>query len=734
MNRQLTTHRPIFRSLLALSIAAAMPTFAQAQGAGLLEEIVVTAEHREAFVQDTQISISALSSSDIQELGISTGAEIGQIVPNVTITSFIGGRTGFGVNIRGIGNNETLLTYDPAVGMYIDDVLISKNTGSLLDVLDMERIEVLRGPQGTLYGRNTMGGAVNIVTKKPIGQFEGNVSATLGNYGQRDLRGVLNLPLLDADSTLGALNLRVSAATLNRDGIQKNDSTTPGRQRELGTKDRDIVLAQLLWEPVDDLGVMYSYDRTRIDEIPEVPWVTTANPATAIGRTLDPYLAGWGKRPKSIQVDGRGVAETKVDGHSLHLDFSLSDTLGFKSISAWRTMDNYGQGDSDGTPLPRLLTLDDQSYDFFSQEFRLVGSAFDEQLDYSAGFFFMKESGDVVSGTATSGNLSLTLADFDNRNWAFYGQASYALTERMKLIGGIRYTDEDREMGKTARSAAGVATVFPRAKGSFDNVSPMVSVSYNWSDDIMTYAKVSTGFQSGGFNVRDTSPQDFVVGFKEETLMAYEAGIKSTFDNRVRFNATIWYSDYDDKRVNNFNPETLGNTVRNAGVVEIYGAEVELLAHLDEHWQLGVNYGHTKPKYKEYEATLPGGQVVDLSRSSNFPYTPEHDANINLTYEHPLNFAVLRARVDWNYKDEVTFLVAQPERNSAKAYDLWNARLTLDEIAGPGDTTMRVSTWVKNITNEGYWNFGVNLYNTFGFDINSYGEPRTFGVDFTLNF
>jgi iron complex outermembrane receptor protein len=249
MTRQNAPHVFPRKTLLALSIAALLPAAAQAQRP-TLEEVLVTAEHREASIQDTQISISALSSMDIQELGISSGADIGHIVPNVTITNFIGGRTGFGVNIRGIGNNETLLTYDPAVGMYINDVLISKNSGGLLDVVDMERIEVLRGPQGTLYGRNTMGGAVNIVSRRPTSEFEGGVETTFGRFNQRDVRGRVNLPLLAPESPVGELSLRLSAGKLKRDGIQDNDFSGAA-QSELGTRDREMLMGQLLWRPID---------------------------------------------------------------------------------------------------------------------------------------------------------------------------------------------------------------------------------------------------------------------------------------------------------------------------------------------------------------------------------------------------------------------------------------------------------------------------------------------------
>lgn len=725
--------------LIAMSIAAAgVPTWAQTQsvrGGPLLEEVIVTAEHREVSLQDTQISMSALSSDDIQELGISSGADITHIVPNVTVTELSSGRSGYAVNMRGIGQNESLLTFDPAIGLYIDDVLIPKSTGSMMDVLDMERMEVLRGPQGTLYGRNTMGGTLNIVTRRPSNELGGSLKLTLGKYDQRDLRGNLNIPLLGADSALGELNMKISAATLNRDGLLKNTYEN-ALQSEFATRDRNVGRLQLLWLPSDRMEVMYSYDITRIDEIPDLLIPTIANPDRTAGPMVEPYLESPSERPRNVQIGDYTFAKTDAEGHSLHVSYDLSDSVTVKSITAHRTMENTSAADSDGTPLEITGTEDDQSYDFFSQEFRLLGSAFDARLDYAMGLFYMDESGDVDAGTRIYGNLTRQIADFDNKNWAVYGQATYALTNRLRLTAGVRYTEEDREMSKVSISATGVTTVFPKASGRFDNVSPMVSVSYDWTEDVMTYFKVATGFQSGGFNSRDAAVADFIQGFEEEKLTSYELGLKSYLGGQVRLNAALWFSDYDDKRVNQFNPETLASVVRNAGVVEIYGAEVELLTQLTEHWQLGVNYGYTHAEFKKYDApdSANPGQVLDLKDVTSFPYTPEHDASISLVYEQPLDFAVLRARVDWSYKDNMNFLAALPERNSQKAYDLWNLRLSLDNISGPANTDIRVSAWVKNLTDRGYWNQGVASYNGLGFDKNNYGEPRTVGVDLSVAF
>ena len=390
------------KSLLTLSAAVSVPAMAQ-ESEGVLEEVVVTAEFREATLQDTQISISAFNEEAIADRGISNALDLGQFAPNVNAQPYVGGKTGVSFNIRGIGNAETLISFDPAVSVYLDGVLISKNVGALLDVLELERIEILRGPQGTLYGRNTMGGAVNYITRKPVNEFEASLKANLGDYNQQDFRGMLNVPLLGSDGG-GELNLRLSAASIQRDGLQDNVFVSAA-QKELGTKDREVYMGQLQWVPTDSISVMYTYDLTRIDEVPEAPWVTNVNTLTATGRNLAPFTRS-GKTivltPFSSTV--LGIADTEVDGQSLDIRWDLSDSMTLQSLTGYREMSNFSAADSDGSPLTVLTTRDIQSNDALSQEFRLFGTA--GRVDYSAGLFYMDEEGDVYQEQIVFGGSS----------------------------------------------------------------------------------------------------------------------------------------------------------------------------------------------------------------------------------------------------------------------------------------------------------------------------------------
>lgn len=752
MNNIPETNSLYTRSMLALSVALAAP--AMAQNTPNLEEIVVTAEHREVNLQDTQISISAFNTEAIQELGISNGLDLFGHVPNMNVQEYQGGRSGLSFSLRGIVNAETLITFDPGVSVYLDNVLIAKNVGAMLDVAELERIEILRGPQGTLYGRNTMGGAVNYITKKPVNEFEGSIKATVANFDRTDLRGMLNVPLFGADSGIGELNMRLSGAMLDRDtGIQDNNFTpAPGQASvpsDLGTVDRTVAMVQLQWKPNDNLSLLYSYDNTRIDEVPAVAWATLANLDTYVGGLVQPYLEpDESDYPESGYFDAPyNVAHTSVDGHGLNIAWELSDTLTLQSITGYRKMTNRNGSGTDGTPNPIFTTNDKQRFHTFSQELRLVGSAMDSQLEYTTGLFYWDDDGDVYNSIRAFGSPgpSDTVAEYSNDSWAAYGQATYFLTEKWSLTGGLRYTYEDREMKKASMAGYNFTrplwyenfiqipgtedAIFPKADDDFDNVDWLASVGYDWNEDVMTYAKVSTGFQSGGFNVRQTIPETFVKGYDDETLVAYELGLKSQWADRFIVNAAVFFSDYSDKQLNVFDPETFGNVRQNADA-EIWGVELEVLAQLTEHWQLGLGYGYLDKEYTDF-TDLEG---IDRTDTTNFTYAPDNTANGHIAYEYPLNFGVVKARVDWSYRDDMAFLAAKPEPNSSEAFHLFNARVSLDQISGPWDTTMRVSVWGKNLGDEGYWTSGVDLLGSFGYAFNLWGEPRTYGADLEILF
>lgn len=714
--------------VLVQSVAAV--STAQAQ----IEEIIVTAERREASLQETAISISVMDEKTLAEYGSSRLVELGDFAPNVKMHE-MPGKAGAATSMRGFYNAETIATFDPKVALYLDGVLIGKNTGSAFDILDLERVEILRGPQGTLYGRNTTGGAINMITRKPTDVLEGSLSVTMGAYNQRDLKGSVNVPLLGAngvlsDSAQSSLNLKVTLGTLNRDGYWDN----PVWGNEPGDKNRDVAHVQLHWLASDALSVMYAYDKTDIDEVPWPGQVVGYNPVTQA--QLAPYMGDGGSSDRPMDADS--WMEADIEGHGLTVEWALDENLSLVSITALRKMENDSYTDSDATPRFVFHNQAGDKIDTFTEELRLVGSAMDSRLEYVAGGFFMDE--DIKDSYSVNimprfGMLKSGLfATAKNEIWALFGQVTYDLTDRLELAGGLRYTKEDRQMTRNDWSfipAFGTNTVtfIGDVDKNFYNTSGMLSLSYKWNEDLMSYAKVSTGYASGGFNPRSPTPALFSIGYDEETVISYEVGLKSSWlEDRLLFNVAVFYNDFKDLQVPMLTADARNN-LGNADKATIKGFEAEVRAVPIENLEIGGGYGYLDPEYETFFD--PFGNNV---KNNEWAQAPQDSLNFFSRYVVPafLSLGDLSLRLDWSYRSKYSLLTSPG--NMVGSYDFLNARIGLDEMRGPGETTFSVAIWGKNLTDELYYTSGYNLVSSLGFNTRYVGAPRTFGIDLTMRF
>ena len=706
---------------------AAVPTaFAQ------LEEIIVTAERREANLQQTDIAITAFTARTLDELGVFTYLDLADFAPNVMMHE-MPGKAGGAISIRGFKNAETIATFEPKVGLYLDGVIIAKGAGSVFEILDLERVEILRGPQGTLYGRNTAGGAVNFITKKPYYELGGKFTATFGDYGQQEYKGILNIPLIK-----DTLAVKATLGSLERDGYWEN--TINGE--DLGDKDREVAHVQLLWEPGDDLSFLYSYDKTDIDES-MYPLSTVAfNPASPAYPVVEPYIDDGSSSKRSLDRTGTFM-KADVDGHSLTINYDINDNLSLVSISALREFDVENGQDSDHLPIHLLNNDSGDEVETFTQEIRLVGTVMNERLDYVLGGFYMDEDikGIYTNLTLGSGTQLLTEASAQNDIWAVFGEATYALTDKLGLTFGARYTEEDKTMDRHDTTTLSSGTVlplqFPEAQRDFDNVSLMGSLTYQWTPDVMTYFKISEGYVSGGFNPRSptTDFAYFTEGYDEEELINYELGWKTTLlDNRLQVNGAIFYIDYTDLQVNQLT-QSGRNNIDNAGDAEIQGLELEVVAWISENLEVGGSYGYLDPEYNDYV----NDQGQDLS-NNHWAHAPENTFNAyaRLQFQNVMDIGDLMFRVDYAWVDDHFLLTENTpgliDGNVAPSYDFVNARMTLDNISGPWDTDFSVSLWGRNLTDELWYTSGFDLSLSFGFVGKAPAPPRTYGVDFTIEF
>lgn len=715
---------------LALGCQAAL-------AAPALEEVVVTAQKRTESLQDTPISIAAFDNQALENKGINSVVDLQAQVPNLQLTPHPNSATTARVFMRGVGNNDDQITQDPSVAVYLDGVYVARSQGLAMDVADIERIEVLRGPQGTLYGRNATGGAINFITRAPeLDRLGVKQTFTFGNRNLFRSRTSLNLPLAEN------LAMKVSYLTVDQDGFIKAANDQAGFST-FGEKDREAWRADLLWQPNDVFELRYSYDRSNVDD----------TPVAVVG--LEEFQLGIpteGHRPSHANPNIAGLQPNEVvaEGHTLTATWELAPALTLKSITAYRELENYtnqsyffsGNGVTSNASDHIYDTTIDSTQDQFSQELQLLGDALDGRLQYIAGLYYFRETGDSYDTTTLyyhpGSGTALTPPVFQERNgsienkaYAVFGQATYTpsiLEERLHVTLGARWSKDERNATLENYVFGFLNPTSPQgdAENDFTDFSPSLVVGYDISDTINAYAKVVQGYKTGGFNVRASSSAAFARGFDPEELMSYEVGVKSEMlDNRLRLNAAVFYASYDDIQIQ---AQTVPNDptktdVLNAGEATIEGVELDMTALLTDGLTLNLNYAYLNADYEKIKDPLSGG---DISDRFQFVNAPQHSGTIDLEYIFPpMSFGTLTANVGYNWQEE-KFTSSTDSRLVVDDYGLLNARLTLSEIpAAQGH--LKVAVWGSNLEDKEYYAAHFSAIGNYSI----FGEPRSYGIDLT---
>lgn len=646
-----------------------------------IEEIVVTARKTEENVQDVPIAVTALSEEVLEQTSTFEMKDLGARVPNMMIQLGPGQPTALVFQMRGQVQNDILGTLDPSVGFYDDGVYVARPHGSNASFIDVKSVQVLRGPQGTLFGRNTTGGAVLLSTNDP--DFEGvsgSVSAALGSFDRRTFNGVLNLPLLK-----DMLAFRVAGQTLSTDGFAFDEIN----QRKIATEVHDLLRAKLLYQSFDGLSFLLTGQYVRLNQLglPIKPLFAlkpqeAQNPsgacclaylnATAEGIDYDSFIGGsldrvnfdQGLKPTS-KITVKSSTLTTVWDHPW---VTIKFIGGIR-----RNEDGVNHIDIDGTPSKIVDTVQANSNRQGSAELQFTGSWFGERIKWAAGAVYLDESGKERGTTfalvplANAINPILTPGDIDNKSAGGYVQGTYALTPKLRITGGIRYSQDDKRL--VLRSTMGPTCAVPEelrddgttCKGTFDdsfgNVSYTVGTDYRLFenapifDDVLIYSSVTTGYRAGGQNLRGTSVET-LTPFKPETLMQFEAGFKADFlDHRVRFNGTGFYTLYRDIQrsvivaSNSVLPATL---VSNAASAKVAGSEFELTALPPiSGLELGAFYGLTLPKYDEFTDSTGD------RKGEKFDEVPKMSYSLSGAYTREVFGMPWLNRLDWSWKDEV---------------------------------------------------------------------------------
>jgi iron complex outermembrane receptor protein len=715
---------------------------------GAIEEIIVTAQRREESLQQIPISVAVFDASALAAQNIGDVGDIGIKVPNLRMASFPYSPTTIRLFIRGVGSNETQVTQDPSVGVYKDGIYIGRSAGLSMDLADLERIEVLRGPQGTLYGRNTTGGAVNLVTAPPTGELGIKQELGAGNLGYWKSRTLVDLP------AWGNLSAKVGYLQSSRDGLVENS----GEGRDFGEDDKKGAMVALRWKPSESFTADYSFDWSQLDFTANYYQATEGTgPATGDGYgSLGPILPFLGGPFVEVPLEPDRVdsatlkdafkpGDARVAGHSLTL--ALDTGIGtFKSLTAYRELEERDYQDFSANPTFTFFKNDPVhvQQEQFSQEFQWLGNAFDERLQFVTGLYYFREKGsefeidysDVffVNPPVFGDDLVITQRDTHGENTAYavYGQGTWSFENGLSATVGARYTKDEREATKED-------IFFPRVahgEQDYSRFSPSLALEYQASDDLLFYGKAVSGYKSGGYNLRAGSVEDFERGFAEEVLVTYELGIKSQWaDDRVRFNAALFRSDYDDIQVdipNLFNPSQ--TSTFNAGEARIEGVEVDLTVAPLERMLVNLTYGYLDANFTEVIDPQTGEDITD---DYVLPSAPKSGFNAGISYEFPqLSIGRLTARLDYSWQDKI-YTQGNGKDIAIGAYidsyGLLDARLTLADVP-LGSGRLEFALWGRNLADKEWVQDSIGSFRGFVADrIAAYGEPRTYGLTVTYD-
>lgn len=779
--RNLKAALAVSASLLVLSA----PAMAQeAQDDSGIGDIVVTAQKREENIQDVPIAISAVSSAYLESRGIQSIEDLSTIAPNVKFERAPSSKTISQIAIRGSVTINPAITWEPAVGLYLDGVYIAKAQGSIFDVADLERVEILRGPQGTLYGRNALAGAVNLITAKPSGEAGGRAEVTYGSFDNFKFRGVLDLP------RMGIFSVKLSGQYEKRDGLIKvvpNPvagvfTALPTQVERADSFKSGSFMVQVRAELSDAVTADYTYDYSKQDQTPPFAQLLRVNrngdprdlfdpasPAYAFGGAffpLDRYTNP--NRQTVASIDGAVYEKSRSYGHALTLTADLG-ALTLKSITAYRNLAWSDGLDLDGSPMKVAFTQRITDYHAFSQELQATGTAMDDRLDYVLGAFYFSEKAETLGPQVFFGGGSDLQSDYGSHTKAFavYAQLDYKLTEALKLTLGGRYTHEKKDIRRYLRvnvdAANGIFTPtvianipyggVPDAK--FNDFSPAITLAYEISPQVNVYARYARGFKSGGFNGETNvffdpgapagcplGATELCVPYKAEKVDSFELGLKTQIlDNKLTFNVAAFRDEHKDIQLSIFTAQgAAASVVRNAASARIQGLEFEAIAKPVDGFTFNASIAVLDPQYKRY---IDGG--VDVSKNRAFPHTPKFSATAGFDWRVLQgDWGKLNLYGDVNHVSKYfTFpyplvTAARSDQNAHNTQSpgrtIVNLRLALSDIQ-IGGAKASLSGFVRNLTKEdspsNFIDFGPGFG---GLTLGYFPDPRTWGVTLGVEF
>ncbi|PZU57958.1 MAG: TonB-dependent receptor [Sphingobium sp.] len=701
-------------ALVGFHASMAVAQEAEQASSGGINEIVVTAEKRETSVQKTAIAITAFDQKALEENGVSTLENLAAIAPGVGISK---NSANVVISVRGVSSQNTNEIGDPAISIAQDGFYIQRPFGFGDSMFDLERVEVLRGPQGTLYGRNATGGAINVITAKPKDKFEGKVAVGVGNYDQVTTEGMINVPVTDT------LAVRAAFSTIKHDGYRVNEA--PARAGD--DADSQSVRLHVQWKPTDRLKLLLSGQLTKIGGVGPTMWGT---PLRFNGTAIDTSY-----RP---DVDGDGTPHSLpnqyIDTTLRTLQWNGEYDLGFASLvylGGFRDTDYAQLRDLDGTTSQAAYILPTEKVHDWSHEVRLVSNG-NGRFKWQIGGYLFRETSDLFSlfQTYATANPPTNIFTFSYnvkaKSKAVFGQASYELIDGLKAEFGVRYSDDYKS--RVGYSNTGSGNVAQNDDAASEKTTFHAGVTYEYTPRNMVYAKFDTGYKAGGFN---TVPGQNTLPYAPETISAWEIGSKNRFlDNTLQLNLSAFLYDYKDQQIS-VRDQTVGlSAVFNAGKSRIWGIEAETIFQPTDADRFDGSVVYLNSEYTSLciNVATDGTCVTDYSgnRSAQAPRW-----SFNLGYEHtfPLFGGTLTPRVQTHIETSSFYGIENFAYQKQDSYSRSDLVVTFTEA----DKKWSLQGFIRNIEDETIITSAVA---STRFGTYSYGmaPPRTYGARLTYNF
>ena len=756
----------IFFSSPAVLFGAAETAYA----APALEEVFVTAEKRVESLQDVPISIVAFNQAALENLGISDIKDLAAKVPNVQIGEFTGSSTTVRLFIRGVGQGDVQVTQDPSVALYMDGVYIGSSVGTAFETADLERIEVLRGPQGTLYGRNATGGAINIITREadPSGLRIKQIF-NVGNLGLFRSTSLINVPIM------GVAAVKLAYTSYDRDGWVDNI----GNGDNFAIEDRETFTTDFHWDIGDTQALNYRYSQNSIKDTSRLSQALAFDPNAPLASLIvfqNPQVDANGipveatdkRLDKATAFDEQQKGDVQIHAHTLNYEWQFNEMMTFKSITGYRDVNAFTQNSQ--VPTASLLGiysitngLPDTSFNQFTQEFQLLGDS--DTINWVGGLFYYEDESEETNNGNSSGSEAIpagVLIDYTstkNKSLAAFGQMTWTpphLGGSWHFTFGARYSDDNRKAfrdnNRISYGFGGVPNGIPSFQANYDKdfskFNPAFTVDYDLNDFSNVYAKVVTAYKSGGTSQRSTSLINFQKGFDEEDLTSYEVGYKGDLaDSRVRVNAAVFYMQYDGYQQSVSTGNTPGERdFVNIDSADIYGLEFDLSVAVTERLIGSFNYGYLNSSfgpnlisYLGLDANaLDGLSLRTDELTDDLALAPSHSATVSLDYTRSVSYGVFSANINSQYQSKTNSGIINPT-GYLDTRTLLGATTSLSEIElGSGYGYLKVMLWGKNLTDEEYTIGSIRqgAFDDLGFigGVATFGDPRTYGIALEYEF